>query len=80
MTARTDSSLAALLLTQRLLDTPAAPLKSSEYWSLLEAVGDPAELLGRSASDIREVADVDAEWPARGDPARRGDLVRDPSR
>lgn len=65
MIARTDSSLAALLLTQRLLDTPAAPLKSSEYWSLLEAVGDPAELLGRSSEEIRELADVAADVAER---------------
>jgi hypothetical protein len=30
MDAPTDSSTAALLLTQRLVDTPVAPLKSSE--------------------------------------------------
>ncbi|MPZ74772.1 MAG: hypothetical protein GEU74_16415 [Nitriliruptorales bacterium] len=59
MTSRTDSSLAALLLTQRLLDTPATPLKSSEYWSLVAAVSDPADLLGRSPSEIRELAGVE---------------------
>jgi predicted Rossmann fold nucleotide-binding protein DprA/Smf involved in DNA uptake len=59
MTSRSDSSLAALLLTQRLVDTPAAPLKSSEYWALLHAVGNPVELLGRSAAEISELADVD---------------------
>jgi predicted Rossmann fold nucleotide-binding protein DprA/Smf involved in DNA uptake len=46
------SSLAALLLCQRLQETPAAPLKSSEYWALLAAVGDPAALLGLDAAAI----------------------------
>jgi predicted Rossmann fold nucleotide-binding protein DprA/Smf involved in DNA uptake len=49
---RSPSSLAALLLCQRLQQTPAAPLKSSEYWALLEAVGDPAALLGLNATTI----------------------------
>jgi predicted Rossmann fold nucleotide-binding protein DprA/Smf involved in DNA uptake len=49
---RRPSSLAALLLCQRLQQTPAAPLKSSEYWALLEAVGDPAALLGLNATTI----------------------------
>lgn len=44
--ARPDSSLAALLLAQRLVDASAAPLKASEYWSLLERVPDPADVLG----------------------------------
>lgn len=65
MTSRSDSSLAALLLTQRLVETPAAPLKSSEYWSLLQAVEDPAELLGRSPSEIRESAGVDPDLAER---------------
>ena len=46
------SSLAALLLCQRLQETPAAPLKSSEYWALLAAVGVPAALLGLDAAAI----------------------------
>lgn len=56
MGRRPDSSLAALLLTQRLVETDAAPLKASEYWRLLEVVGDPGWLLGldsaRIASDL----------------------------
>jgi predicted Rossmann fold nucleotide-binding protein DprA/Smf involved in DNA uptake len=52
MSFRSPSSLAALLLCQRLEETPAAPLKSSEYWVLLEAVGDPAVLLGLDAATI----------------------------
>jgi predicted Rossmann fold nucleotide-binding protein DprA/Smf involved in DNA uptake len=52
MGSRSPTSLAALLLCQRLQETPAAPLKSSEYWVLLEAVGDPAVLLGLDAATI----------------------------
>lgn len=52
MGRRRDSSLAALLLTQRLVDTDAAPLKASEYWRLLEVVGDPGRLLGLGAAGM----------------------------
>jgi predicted Rossmann fold nucleotide-binding protein DprA/Smf involved in DNA uptake len=44
--ARSDTSLAAALLTQRLVDATVAPLKASEYWDLLDRVADPARLLG----------------------------------
>jgi predicted Rossmann fold nucleotide-binding protein DprA/Smf involved in DNA uptake len=43
---RSDSSLAALLLTQRLVDNPADPLKAAEFWALVDTVGDPGKLLG----------------------------------
>ena len=43
---RTDASLAAMLLTQRLVDASAQPLKAAEYWDLLAAVPDPSALLG----------------------------------
>lgn len=52
MGSRSPSSLTALLLCQRLQQTPAAPLKSSEFWALLEVVGDPAALLGLNAATI----------------------------
>jgi predicted Rossmann fold nucleotide-binding protein DprA/Smf involved in DNA uptake len=52
MSSRSPSSLAALLLSQRLQQTPATPLKSSEYWELMEAVSDPAVLLGLNAATI----------------------------
>jgi len=65
MTTHTDTSLAALLLTQRLLDTPGAPLKSSEYWTLLDGVGDPADLLGRDVAAIQQRAGIDAELAER---------------
>jgi predicted Rossmann fold nucleotide-binding protein DprA/Smf involved in DNA uptake len=60
MSPRGPSSLAALLLCQRLQPTSAAPLKSSEYWALLEAVGDPAALLGLDAAAIAGRFGIDA--------------------
>jgi predicted Rossmann fold nucleotide-binding protein DprA/Smf involved in DNA uptake len=66
--ARSDSSLAALLLTQRLVDTSVAPLKSSEYWALLDSVGDPAVLLGLDTAAIAGTTGVD--------PAAAGRLAR----
>lgn len=65
MTSRSDSSLAALLLTQRLVDTGAAPLKSSEYWQLVDAVGDPAVLLGKAPGDITSHLPVESDFAAR---------------
>ena len=59
MAARSDSSLAALLLSQRLVDTPVAPLKSAEYWALLDSLGDPAALLGLDTAGIAGTTGVD---------------------
>ena len=52
MTGRSDSSLAAILLTQRLVESTADPLKASEYWDLLSLVSDPATLLGADVATI----------------------------
>lgn len=71
MPPRSDSSLAALLLTQRLVETPAAPLKASEYWSLLERVGDPAVLLGREASAVAAAMGPGADQTLAGRIAHR---------
>lgn len=65
MAARSDTSLAALLLTQRLAETPVAPLKASEYWAVLDAVDDPARLLGAGTSDVATVLGVDAAFSER---------------
>lgn len=54
-----DSSLASLLLTNRLIETDAKPLTAREYWTLIGSVEDPAILLGRSA------ADLDGRLPAK---------------
>ena len=50
----TDTSLAALLLTNRIVDVGRKPLSASELWSLCRAIGDPSLLVGMSAADIAE--------------------------
>jgi len=65
MAARSSSSLAALLLCQRLTETPAAPLKSSEYWALLDTIGDPALLLGLDVAGISQATGADAAMADR---------------
>ncbi len=55
MARRSDASLAALLLAQRLVANGAAPLKASEFWPLITRVGDPGPLLGRSRADLTEL-------------------------
>lgn len=57
--ARSDASLAALLLTQRLVDAEVAPLRASEYWSLLDRVPDPGVLLGLDVRAVATTAAVD---------------------
>lgn len=52
VTRRSDTSLAALLLTQRLVDAGAEPLRAAEYWPLLARVDDPGALLGRAADEL----------------------------
>lgn len=53
MSRRSESALAALLLTNHLVDVGAAPLSAKRFWALLESVGDPAEIVGASAKEIR---------------------------
>lgn len=65
MARRSDTSLAALLLTQRLVETEAAPLKASEYWRVVGHVRDVAELLGRDAASLVAGIGVRAELAAR---------------
>lgn len=64
---RSDSSLAALLLAQRLVDNPAEALRASEFWAVLDAVSDPGRLLGLDAATVAAtgVADELAERVAR---------------
>ena len=50
-----EASLAALLLTNRLVDVDAKPLSAGEYWALIAKVPDPGSLLG---IDERAVADL----------------------
>lgn len=63
--ARSDSSLAALLLVQRLVEASAAPLKAAEYWSVLDAAGDPARLLGADAPAVAGILGVNREFAER---------------
>jgi predicted Rossmann fold nucleotide-binding protein DprA/Smf involved in DNA uptake len=65
MPGRSDASLAVLLLTQRLVESDASPLKASEYWALLDSVTNPASLLGQDPSGIAESAGVTAEMAER---------------
>ena len=65
MGRRPDASAAALLLTQRLVDAGAAPLKASEYWRVVDAVGDLGTLLAGDAKATATAAGLDAELAAR---------------
>lgn len=58
MTAPDGRTLVALVLTSHLVQRDVKPLKSSEFWSLLERVGDLEELVGRSPDGIQSIADL----------------------
>jgi len=64
MARRNDSSLAAILLNQRLVDSAGEPFRAREYWALLALVDDPGSLLGRTADDLT-TALGDAELATR---------------
>jgi predicted Rossmann fold nucleotide-binding protein DprA/Smf involved in DNA uptake len=65
MAGRSDRSLAALLLTQRLVETRVDPLKASEYWSVLYRVADPAELLVSDPAATARAAGIESELADR---------------
>jgi predicted Rossmann fold nucleotide-binding protein DprA/Smf involved in DNA uptake len=50
----TDTSLAALLLTNRIVDVGAKPLSAGEFWELQRKVPDLDVLMGASADDLRD--------------------------
>ena len=54
----TDTSLAALLLTNRIVDVGRKPLSASEFWSMWHAIGDPSLLIGMSAEDIAQKVSI----------------------
>jgi predicted Rossmann fold nucleotide-binding protein DprA/Smf involved in DNA uptake len=54
MARRADASLAAILLTQRLVDASGEPLRARDYWSLLDQLDDIGELLGRSVDALTD--------------------------
>lgn len=47
-----DASLAALLLTNRIVDVGVKPLSAGEFWALVAVLDDPAVLVGMPAADI----------------------------
>lgn len=53
-----DRSLVALLLTSHLVPREVKPLRSSEFWSLVERVEDLEALAGESPSEIQARAGV----------------------
>lgn len=65
MAARTDRSLAALLLTQRLAVADAEPLKAADYWALLAAEPEPERLLDCDGPAIARRTGVGGELAAR---------------
>lgn len=62
MTARTDTSLASLLLVNRLVNTGVEPLQPREYWQLVGRLKDPALLLKMRPEEISTaIPDLDAD-------------------
>ena len=66
----TNSSLAALLLTNRIVDVGEKPLSAGEFWSMCHAIDDPSLLVGMSAEDIAETVSIPL-----GDAERYGALL-----
>lgn len=52
MSARSDASLAAILLTSHLVKRPASPLPPGQFWDLVASVGEPGRLLGMDAAGV----------------------------
>lgn len=61
----TDTSLAALLLTNRIVDVSVKPLSAGEFWSLCRAVEDPSVLVGLTAVGIAESSGVSVDEAGR---------------
>ncbi|MGH8996242.1 MAG: DNA-processing protein DprA, partial [Acidimicrobiales bacterium] len=57
--------MVALLLTQRLVDTGAPPLKAAEFWSLVDAVADLGALLGTGPDEVSRTAQIDQSAATR---------------
>ena len=49
---RDDNSLATILLVSRIARDGVAPLQASQFWRLVEHVGEPGDLLGQTESDL----------------------------
>jgi predicted Rossmann fold nucleotide-binding protein DprA/Smf involved in DNA uptake len=61
----TDSSLAALLLTNRIVDVDVKPLSSCEFWTLCRSIDDLSELAGASADSIVALSGLPLDGAAR---------------
>ena len=57
--------MVTLLLTQRLVEAEASPLKAAEFWSVVECVPDLGALLGLRPDEIGETAQVDESTAQR---------------
>lgn len=49
---RNHDSLATILLVSRMARDGVAPLNASQFWALVDQVGSPGDLLGRSEGDL----------------------------
>ena len=49
---RSNDSLVTILLVGRVARDGAVPLNASQFWRLLDQVGDPGDLLGRTEDDL----------------------------
>src|SRR4051812_29341218 len=65
MARRSDSSLAALLLAQRLVDSDGEPFRAREYWALLNVIPDPGGMLGVTVDDLAVGLDDDEALATR---------------
>ena len=54
MARRADASLAAILLTQRLVDADGEPFRARDYWALIDQVDDVGALLGQSVDALTD--------------------------
>ena len=49
---RSDDSLATILLVSRIARDGVAPLQASQFWRVVDQVGEPGDLLGRTETDL----------------------------
>lgn len=60
-----DTELVALLMTQRLVDAGAPPLKGAEFWSLVDSVADLGAFLGAGPEEVGQMANIDQSTATR---------------
>lgn len=65
MSHRSPSSLATILLTNRLTESKADPLDTSEFWRIVNRIENPGDLLQMSSSQISERMVGDQEMAER---------------